>query len=160
MARRSNSQTYLRPRSGNGRFRSALAEIQDQNACYQEQLIARERELLGRLAGLSPSRLAWYEDNDNVPAYGNTRQRVETLEQLVGEAEIENDLLAQLESGPCWLAPVAPAGTIAAARRLAGGGLITMEQGGRLALTPQGRASLASDVPPMGTSDVRTQEPV
>jgi len=82
MARRSNSQTYLRPRSGNGRFRSALAEIQEQNACYQEQLIARERALLVRLAGLSPSRLAWYEDNDNVPAYGNTRLRVETLEPI------------------------------------------------------------------------------
>ena len=98
MSRRTNSQTYLRNRAPNGRFESPLATILAQQALHREKELQRERDLIAELATLSPEKLAWYDDDTNVPPYGSTASRIIVLERLITEAK-------QLILAPSHLAP-------------------------------------------------------
>lgn len=89
MSRRTNSQTYLRNRTPDGRYASALSVIRAQQAHHQETELARERTLILELEALSPEKLAWYEDDTNVPPYGPTADRLAILERLIEEAKCE-----------------------------------------------------------------------
>lgn len=94
MSRRSNSQTYLRNRTPNGRFESARAVILRQQEFFRErefqEELQRERDLIAQLAELSPAKLDWYADDANVPPYGPAADRIAVLERLIREATQEN----------------------------------------------------------------------
>lgn len=89
MSRRSNSQTYLRNRTPEGRFESDLSVIMRQQEYRRDRDLARERDLIDQLAALSPAKLDWYADDDNVPPYGPVAERIAVLERLISEATQE-----------------------------------------------------------------------
>jgi len=56
---------------------------------HKEELLQQERDVFAELLELDENAHAWYADDDNVPAYGSIRERIEIIHARIAELKAQ-----------------------------------------------------------------------